>query len=499
MPGRPGRRERVPGSRRAACAASAFCALGLAVIVPAAATAASPVRPAARGSDDPAVPKAPVPPAPFTATQLPVPAGALSDHAGYAGPVACPKVSGCVVLGEYSAASGKAQDFIAMESGRTWTSRRAPLPAGGLEAANLGPFTLGCTGVGDCVGTSLYVTSTSVVPDLLVDLRGNWSARTMPLPANADHTRLPTIAATSCPGLGDCVIVGDYVTTAGAGEAFVVMDEKGGFVAAEAPLPGRANRAAVLSGVGCSAVGACVAVGYVVNSAGRREPLAVSDAADSLRAAAVSLPAGAAGNPQAELDAVSCGRSSACVALGSYLGPKSGRLGVIETELSGRWSTARLPAPGGASGASPSPQIGGVVCKVGNYCMAVGRYTDSSGKRQALALLEESGHWSASMLPGTLGTGADVAAVSCVSDASCAAVGAYTPAKAPPAARSGYVVLRSGATLSGGTAPTPANGSATSDEELGFVSCPWVATCTATGTYESSAHPPVTLPLVVGN
>lgn len=439
------------------------------------------------------------PPAAFAATELPVPAGSLRDHAGYAGPIACPKVGGCVVLGEYPTNTGESEDFIATQSARTWSAVRAPLPAGGVEAANLGPFTLGCTGVGDCVGTSLYVTATAVLPDLLEELNGHWTARAMPLPGNADRTRLPTIVAMSCPARGYCVIAGDYVTTKGGSEPLLVTEEGSAFVAAEAPLPGRSNRAAALTGVGCSADTSCLAVGYVVNSAGHREPLSVSDNAGVLRAATVALPAGAAGSPQAELDSVSCGRSAACVAVGSYVGPKSGRLGVIETEASGRWTTATMPSPAGADATSPAPQFGGIVCKVGNYCMAVGRYTSSSGKPQGLALLEQAGRWSASMLPGTLDTGVAPVAVSCVSDTSCAAVGGYSPATGPVTGRAGYVVLRSGTSLSGSTAPQPSNGSRTPDEQLGYVSCPWIATCTASGTYESSADPAVMLPVVVSN
>lgn len=491
----------VPGGRDAAgghgrlrgrhvLVPAALCVLLFAVTAPGAAAGGA-VAGRARASATPSRSAA----APFTATELPLPPGGLVDHSAYAGPIACPKVGECVVLGEYPTSSGISEDFIATESGRSWSALRAPLPRGGVEAANLGPFTLGCTGVGDCVGTSLYVTASAVLPDLLVESKGHWSASAMPLPSNADTTRLPTIAALSCPDLGHCVIVGDYVVRTGASEAFVVTEKASGFAVAEAPLPGRANRAAALSGVGCSTAGACIAAGYVVNSAGVREPLVVSDTAGSLRAVAVTLPAGASGKPQAELDAVSCGHEAACVALGSYLGPKSGRLGVIETDSKGRWSTARMPAPSGANGTNPAPQIGGVVCKVGNYCMAVGRYTDATGKQQGLALLEESGRWSAATLPGTLDKGPVVSAVSCVSDTSCAAVGHYTPATG----RSGYLVLRSGEALSGETAPQPENASQTPDEQLGFVACPWVATCTATGTYESSADPGITLPLVVGN
>ncbi|MGO8876980.1 MAG: hypothetical protein ACLQNG_14605 [Acidimicrobiales bacterium] len=437
----------------------------------------------------------PRPTAPWRATQLPVPTGSLKDGAAYAGPVSCPKVGGCVVLGEYPTPSGSNEDLIDTEASGVWSAMAAPLPRGGTEAANVGPFTLACTGVGDCVGTSIYETTTSVAPDLLEEVGGIWSAVAMPLPANASRYRFPTITSTACLMRWACVVVGDYVTTSGLSEGFVVTQKGRAVLVAETPTPGAVNHGSALSGVSCSAATSCVAVGYYISAARNRQPLAVSDAAGTLVASTLPQPKDAARNPLAELQAVSCARSAACVALGSYANAGGDRFGVVDTDSKGRWTTSKMLWPSGARAASPSPQVAAVACKLGNYCLAVGRYIDSSGKPQGLALREQAGRWSASMLPGTLDTGVVMRSVSCVSDTSCAAVGQYPIT----GGQVGYLLSLSGSTLSGSVAPAPVNASATPDETLGSIACPWVATCVASGTYEPPGSAETQLPFVVSN
>jgi len=428
----------------------------------------------------------------WRAVQLPLPAGGVQDGAGYAGPIACPVIGRCVILGEYSTASGSDEDLIATQSGSVWSVLKAPLPLGAKQATNLGPYTLTCTGVGNCVGTSLYQSSTSVAADILEEVAGVWSAIAMSLPANASPSRFPTIASIACPLQGSCVIVGTYVTTSGLSEGLVVTEQGEGFVPAEATTPGRSNEGSGLSSVACTAVTACAAVGYFVTTSGRREPLIVNDAAGALTALRAPLPAGAASNPRAELQAVSCGGSTGCVALGAYENAKGDHLGVVDTALGEKWFAAETPSPSGAEAASPSPEIYGVSCRYVTSCLAVGQYKDSFGRKQGLALLEQSGNWSASMMPGTDNTGVVVEAVSCATATRCAAAGHYLRSSH----EFGYLMTLSDSTLSGSTSPAPADANPNPAEALGFVACPRIAACTVSGTYDGGS-PSVQLPLTL--
>jgi hypothetical protein len=429
-------------------------------------------------------------------TQLPVPTGALRDGAGYAGPIACPKVGGCVVLGEYATAAGTDEDLIDTETADVWSSAVAPLPPGGIAAANLGPYTLGCTGVGFCLGTSLYQTATSVAPEILEENGGRWTALAMPMPANASRARIPSLNAMACALRGACVIVGTYDTTKGSSEGFVVTQEGRRFVALGTPVPAGPRRDSSLDGVSCSTATSCVAVGYFVGASGSREALAVSDAAGTLAASsAVLLPSGANARPQAVLQSVSCGRSSPCVALGGYNNAAGDRFGVIDTESNGTWTVRKMPSAPGARTASPSPRVFGITCKAGNYCLAVGQYVDATGTLQGLALLEQAGHWSASMMPGTLDSNVVVRAVACVSDTHCAAAGSLEAGDG----EAGYLMTLSGSSLSGTVAPVPAKAASLPDVQLGYVACPWIATCMASGTYESAGTTGAQLPLAVSD
>jgi len=423
-----------------------------------------------------------------------VPAGGFSDGAGYAGPIACPAVGGCVVLGEYSTPKGADEDLIATEKSGTWSAVQAPIPTGATEATNLGPYALRCTGVGYCLGTSLFQAPTTVAADVLEEAGGVWSAVAMPVPSNLRTGTFPTVSALACPLRGACVIVGTYETTSGLTEGFVVTQEGDQFVAAQAPTPG-ANRGSILAGVACQTTTACVAVGSYVTTANEQEGLLVSDATGRLAAAVPPLPGNAASDPKAALQAVSCGSSTLCFATGAYENPSGDHLGFVDTDSAGTWAAAKMPVPSGASGTSPSPAIYGLVCKGGDYCLGVGAYTSSAGKGEGLALVQRAGDWSASMMPGTDNTNVVVRAVSCVSETSCAAAGHYQS----KAGQVGYLLTLSGTTLSGTTSPLPSNANASPGVDLGAVACPWIATCTASGTYGRSGSPPTQLPFVVSD
>ncbi len=428
----------------------------------------------------------------WTAAQLGVPADAFTDGAGYAGPISCPAVGGCVVLGEYSSASGLEEDFIATQKAGVWSAVRAPLPTGGTQAANLGPYTLACTGVGDCVGASLYQSTTSVAADVLEERGGVWSAVAMPLPANASPSRFPTVAAMTCPRLGDCVIAGTYTTTSGLSEGLVVTEEGKVFVAAEAPTPSASNEGSALFGVACTAAAACAAVGDYVAPSGRRQALIVNDVAGALTAVRPPLPPGAAPNPHAELQTVACGSATGCVALGTYLVANGDSLGVIDTSSSGTWSAGTTPTPTGAS-SDPSPAVFAVTCKGATFCLGVGQYTDSTGRTQGLVLIDQSGAWSASIMPATDNRHVVVRAVACASVTSCAAAGHYVL----DGEQVGYLMTLSGSTLSASTSSLPANASSSPAEDLGFVSCRYIATCTVSGNYNGAGSTTVELPLTV--
>jgi hypothetical protein len=429
----------------------------------------------------------------WRATELPIPPLVGSDGAEFAGPIACGAVGNCVALGEYTTPSGVPEDSIITGASGAWSVTRALLPFGGRQAANFGPFGLACSGVGDCVGTSVYVTRGSLAADILEEVNGTWSTIAMPVPSNLSPSGWPAISSVACPAAGDCVIVGDYPTTAGTTEGLIVTEEAGRFVPAEAPIPGGANDGAGLAGVACFEATACVAVGDYEPPSGDREGLLVGDRAGVMGSIAAPLPSNAGPDPEADLQAISCGSSTGCAALGQYETSTGDHLGVIDTSSDGHWSGAEMPSASGANATSPFPVVYGVACRGATSCLGVGRYHDSSSASQGLALVEHGGRWSASMIPATDGRSPVVGAVSCASATSCGAAGSYDVG----GRLLGYVMSMNGTSLSGGAAPSPGNAGSDPSEVLGSISCPGTGVCDATGTYAETGQTTVRLPVVV--
>src|SRR5262249_53296847 len=106
------------------------------------------------------------------------------------------------------------------------------------------------------------------------------------------------------------------------------------------------------------------------------------------------LPTGAASNPNAFFDSVSCASAGDCAAAGDYLISSGCRRGVLRTEASGGWAAgveAGVPANAYIYG---DDHLTSVSCGSAGSCSAVGDYTDSSGSHQQVVLLRESaGTW----------------------------------------------------------------------------------------------------------
>jgi hypothetical protein len=400
------------------------------------------------------------------------------------------------VLGQTETPKGRDEDFIATENAGSWLSKVAPLPAGGTQASNFGPNVLACTSAGNCVGTSVYMTATSVAADILVESAGAWSATAIAVPSNAavSGSTWPAVASIACPSAGHCVIAGDYKTLSGFTEGLIVTQEGSKWVSAEAPTPGGAvnNRGASLAGVRCFSATSCVAVGEFHTATGAEEALLVADRSGTFGDATAPLPGNAApSDPSALLSAVSCASSTTCVAFGDYKDSKGAQFGLIVTKSTSHWVAAPAPAPTGASTSSPGEAEFASACAAG-FCVAVGQYRLATGKLGGLVLVEEGGRWSALSMP-VLGGAPALPAVACSADQVCAAAGSY--GSGPKL--EGYLLLIDGTSLSAETSPLPPNHGADPLVDLGSVACPAAGTCVASGDYDESGSSTVQLPLVV--
>jgi hypothetical protein len=316
----------------------------------------------------------------------------------------------------------------------------------------------------------------------------------MPMPANADPSSWPQIASVACGAAEECVIAGTYTTTAGVHEGLLVTDEKGNFVASEAPLPVAvtSDQEAGLTGVSCFLATSCVAVGYYVTATGSRQGWLVADDAGVEDSRSAPLPwNAAAGDPLAIMEAISCGTTTECVVVGRYQSPSANQLGVIVTGSDGHWSAREMPSPPSPN-TNLRPSFFAMSCLGAGSCLAVGEYADSTNTAEALGLVERSGSWSASELLHTRDSKAQVTAVSCATSTSCTAAGRYDTSSGVE----GYLTVLSGSTWTQSSAPVPPHANADPYEVLGSIAC-GSGSCVASGTYALSGDIQVRLPGVV--
>ena len=384
-----------------------------------------------------------------------------------------------------------------------WTATMAPLPAGatglGTQDSIGGTGNTGqgmsCPAVGSCVAVGAY-TAPGAQPALIETLSGgSWRQTTAPLPIDAAAPSSARLSLVSCPVVGSCVAVGEYLSASHSERILVDTLSGGSWTASAAPLPSGGdfeNRANGLYHLTCPQPGACVAVGqYSDSSSNNQLGLIETLSGGSWTATEAPLPSGAATTLQnAVLPDLSCWESDSCVAIGGYVDASSNQQGLIETLSSGTWTATKTPLPSGASNPSFTA-LGALSCPATGSCVATGVYADSvsSFNENGFFATLSGGAWTATdapplpadAAPGGVG---GLGGLSCPAVGSCVATGDYTDSSG-----FGQALIE---TLAGGSwtatkAPLPV-GSSTAQQfaDLFGLSCPVAGSCVAVGTYEGS-------------
>jgi hypothetical protein len=176
------------------------------------------------------------------------------------------------------------------------------------------------------------------------------------------------------------------------------------------------------------------------------------------------------------LSGVSCPTASVCLAVGS-LTTSTGRTFVLAERWNGKsWAVQAIPNPRERT----DPSLSAVSCASAKACMAVGRYTNSSGQTVPLAERWNGTSWALQSPSAPIG--ASLFGVSCTSANACTAVGYGQPSGVAERWNGTTWVLQS----------TPGLGDMAAG---GFdsVSCPSLTACTATGSVDLGGGVPVQL------
>ncbi len=409
------------------------------------------------------------------------------------------------VVGEGTSASAATTPVVVWTPTTTPTTGLSPAAATNALVDVKG---VTCTSAGACVAVGIYTDTSGDVQGLIETLAGGtWTATTAPLTGLTPASRTTTtvnLVGVSCPAAGSCVAVGSYVDASGVTHGLIETLSAGTWTATIAPVTGLSpaagatlpNAGQTLLTVSCPVAGTCVAGGYYTDTSGNVQGLIEALAAGTwtpTTAPVTGLSPAAGTNPVVHLHGVSCPVAGTCVATGVYTDSTGNVQGLIESLAAGTWTATTAPTTGltPPANAAPAVTFGGVSCAMAGSCVAVGGYSDTSGKQQVMTETLATGTWTAATITPTTGlspaagTGSSAPALTnltCPGAGSCVAVGSYVDTAG--IGHAWFDALAAG-TWTAATAPDGAlsNGP---QADLRSVSCPAADACVAVGHYTSS-------------
>jgi hypothetical protein len=241
----------------------------------------------------------------WTATEAPLPVNGNPSSSPTLGSVACPSVTTCVAVGDYTDSSGTPQGLILTGSGTSWTATEAPVRANGPIA---------CASISVCVATGYY--NGQYNGRLLTGSGTSWTATEAPPPPGGSGSSVTSVA---CAPASECAGIGSYSSPSGRG-GLLVTGSGTSWTGTAAPLPANAGTdpQIIEEGVACPSATACVAVGSYLGSSGITYGLLLTGWENSWTATEAPLPTNAWVYMDAQVSFVTCVSTSACVATGWY-------------------------------------------------------------------------------------------------------------------------------------------------------------------------------------
>lgn len=246
--------------------------------------------------------------------------------------------------------------------------------------------------------------------------------------ANAAQSVADELSGVSCTAVHWCAAVGSATGPSLSGVALTEIWTGGAWAVRPAATLAAGSQ---LSGVSCSSASACMAVGNYSN--GLNETVTLAEWWNGRFWAALTPP-NPARSRSSQLDAVSCSSVLACTAVGSYIDSAGTTLTLAERWNGRSWAIERTPNPAATLVAT----LNGVACTGPKTCMAVGSFNNGHANGMAnatpLTLAEEwnGRSWRVLTTPDPTPAGEPTHAknrvlygISCISATDCTAVGTF--------------------------------------------------------------------------
>jgi hypothetical protein len=260
-----------------------------------------------------------------------------------------------------------------------------------------------------------------VVAGMFLALPGAATWRIQSIP-NPPGTTASVLAGVSCAAANACVAVGGFYPDSGNSQTLTVAEGWNGRTWTLQPTPAPAGtQASWLTDVSCAAVNACIAVGYLIHSAGY---VTLAERWNGRNWAVQSTP-----NPKGAqvsvLDGVSCVSVSVCTAVGDYVDAAGHSFALAERWDGHSWTLQSAADPGS------DDSLGGVSCTSASTCTAVGQYYNHAIVQVTLAERWNGSNWTVQPTPNpwirppVTANSPTLTGVSCPTAAECIAIGTY--------------------------------------------------------------------------
>jgi hypothetical protein len=333
------------------------------------------------------------------------------------GKISCGTANSCLAIGDSLSKSGSLAQVVVAWNGTAWRSVAVPRPKPTVALINLAAVS--CKSASSCVVVGRYLTLAGAGAGAGAErpYALTWNGKSLtptaapPVPANGG---LAALTGVSCITATSCFAVGD--SRAGAGPLLLETWNGAKWTLQTAGIPGGAG-SAYPGAVSCHFLTFCVIAGesYGSNPAAPAMLLAKWNG-KALTAMKPAVPAGAA---NVTLNDISCPSATHCV-VAAFSTNRTGTsdFGFTEMWSGTSWTADKVAAPKGGAA------LYGVSCRADTSCVAVGG-AGPSGATKAIALSYNGTTWTAQTVPGPgAGTSTDLFGVNCLRANQCVAIGA---------------------------------------------------------------------------
>jgi len=337
----------------------------------------------------------------WAAAEIPQPLPPGSPEAqlfGLSAP-ACSTDDTCVMVVEYWVDGGRREALATYAQGE-WRAIEPTLPDFGEPAPGAAETIPACASDGLCVAaTNSSIGGWMTVVNALEG--GVWTSRRAPVPAGgqADSGLVQGVAA--CSQIQVCVMHGAFRDELGSWREMLLTYEEGAWSAVEAPAPPGGEEADPGGLPACSSDGTCVVAGEYRDSEGGRSEMISTLRAGTWSSTQVSPPPG--GRPYTagiQSYGSACSSGGICVFGGSY-GDQSGDLhGLLVTLADGVWRADDVPVPPDGEAGSGFVDIG-AACTEDQRCVLAGSYEAEDGTNKYMLVTLAGGEWTAEEMPET--------------------------------------------------------------------------------------------------